>query len=420
MNKYYSKYVPILLLFLITLLSSQNIIDGIAAIVEDRVILKSEVQQYASMQAQRMQIKNRSKYNNLLNNSLNQLINNKLILEQAEIDTIEIEERRVDKMLNQQINRMVSQAGGEEALEERFGKSIREIKQDNRSLIRERLIMQKYRQMNLKDIHISRREIENFYKQYKDSIGKIPPAYTFGQILIKPQAEKSEVQDIKNKADSIYKLIKNGASFNKLAKKYSDDKGTAKYGGDLGYTKRGSLVDNYEKAAFSMEEGEIKGPIKTQFGFHIIKLEDKKGEKVRTRHILFKVGKTRKNWDKARKKTQNIREKLLNNEISFDSAAVKYSDFKNADVNKGIVNKVQKNEIKNQSYLETLDTLKKGEISPVFKNDRGYNILKLIDIHDNKWSTVKKYALNQKKQKKYQKLIKDLKDKFSIKKYGIR
>jgi len=420
MNKYYSKYIPILLLFLITLLSSQNIIDGIAAIVEDRVILKSEVQQYASMQAQRRQIKNRSKYNNLLNNSLNQLINNKLILEQAEIDTIEIEERRVDKMLNQQINRMVSQAGGEEALEERFGKSIREIKQDNRSLIRERLIMQKYRQMNLKDIHISRREIENFYKQYKDSIGKIPPAYTFGQILIKPQAEKGEVQDIKNKADSIYKLIKNGASFNKLAKKYSDDKGTAKYGGDLGYTKRGSLVDNYEKAAFSMEEGEIKGPIKTQFGFHIIKLEDKKGEKVRTRHILFKVGKTRKNWDKARKKTQNIREKLLNNEISFDSAAVKYSDFKNADVNKGIVNKVQKNEIKNQSYLETLDTLKKGEISPVFKNDRGYNILKLIDIHDNKWSTVKKYALNQKKQKKYQKLIKDLKDKFSIKKYGIR
>jgi peptidyl-prolyl cis-trans isomerase SurA len=367
-----------------------------------------------------MGINNPDQFKQLLDNSLEQLINNKLILKQAEIDTIVVEDRRIDQMLQQRLDNLIAQAGGESRLEDEFGKSIFQIKEDYRPRIREQLIIQKYQQQKLMDVTITRREVENFYEEYKDSIGTIPPSYTFGQILIKVESGKPELQEIKSRADSVYRLLENGADFDKMAKKYSEDPATAKFGGDLGYTKRGSFVQEFERKAFSMNEGEISKPVKTQFGYHIIKLVDRKGEQVRTKHILFRIKKSKKNYQEARQKAKKVRNLIVNNKIPFDSAAVQYSDYKDVYVNRGIVNRVPKDEIQNPDIANTLDTLEVGEVSGVFQTDMGYNIIKLINIHDDKWVRIKEYALNMKKQKEYMDHINKLKDKFYVKKYGFK
>lgn len=415
-----AKRLGIVLLLVTSLLFPEQIIDGVAAVVSDMIVLKSEVQQYALIQAQQMGIQNSNKLDKLLENSLDQLISNKLILKQAEIDTIEVQDRRVDQMLDQQINNLISQAGGEARLEEEFDKSIFQIKEDYRPRIQERLIIQKYQQQKLTGVTVTRREVQNFYDQYKDSIGTIPPSYTFGQILIKVESGKQELSEVKAKADSVYQLIEEGANFQEMSKKYSEDPATAKFGGDLGYTKRGSFVQEFERKAFSMEEESISKPVKTQFGYHIIKLVDRKGEKVRTRHILFTVKKSNKNYQKAKQESQKVRNMIVNNETSFDSAAVQYSDYKDAYVNRGIVNRLPKNKIQNPDIVNTLDTLEVGEVSSVFQNDMGYNLIKLINVHDDKWVRIKEYALNMKKQREYQEHINKLRDKFYVKKYGVR
>jgi len=414
------KRIFILSFLLINILFPEEIIDGIAAVVSDKIILKSEVQQYALIQAQQMGINNPDQFKQLLDNSLEQLINNKLILKQAEIDTIVVEDRRIDQMLQQRLDNLIAQAGGESRLEDEFGKSIFQIKEDYRPRIKEQLIIQKYQQQKLMDVTITRREVENFYQEYKDSIGTIPPSYTFGQILIKVESGKQELHEIKSRADSVYRLLKNGADFEKMAKKYSEDPATAKYGGDLGYTKRGSFVQEFERKAFSMNEGEISKPVKTQFGYHIIKLVDRKGEQVRTKHILFRIKKSKKNYQEARQKAKKIRNLIVNNRIPFDSAAVKYSDYKDVYVNRGIVNRIPKDEIQNPDIVNTLDTLEVGEVSGLFQTDMGYNIIKLINVHDDKWVRIKEYALNMKKQKEYMEHINKLKDKFYVKKYGFK
>ncbi|MCF7885685.1 MAG: peptidylprolyl isomerase [Candidatus Marinimicrobia bacterium] len=414
------KRLIIILFLIISNLFSQQVIDGIAAIVSDQIILKSEVQQYALIQAQQMGIQNRDRFEKLINNSLEQLISNKLILKQAQIDTIEAEDRRVDQMLDQRIENLKSQAGGEAALEQEFGKSIFQIKEDYRPRIREQIIIQKYQQQELSNVSITRREVENFYKEYKDSIGTIPPSYTFGQILIEVKSGTQEISQVKEKADSIYNLLQKGADFEELAKKYSEDPATSEYGGDLGYTQRGNFVQRFEKTAFSMQEGNISPPVRTQFGYHIIKLVDRKGEKVHTKHILFKLKKSQKNYQESLEKAEKVRNMIVNNKISFDSAAVEFSDYKDVYVNRGIVNRVPKDEINNPDIVNTLDTLEIGEVSSVFRNDMGYNIIKLIDVHDDKWSRIKEYALNIKKQKRYQEHINELRQKFYINKYGVR
>ena len=205
-----------------------------------------------------------------------------------------------------------------------------------------------------------------------------------------------------------------------MAKKFSEDPATAEFGGDLGYTERGSFVKEFERKAFSMEEGKVSKPVKTQFGYHIIKLVDRRGEKVRTKHILFQVKKSKKNFQAARKKARKVRNLIVQEKMSFDSAAVLYSDYEDAYVNRGIVNRVPKQEIQNQDIVNTLDTLDIGEVSSVFLNDMGYNIIKLINVHEDKWAKIKEFALNMKKQKKYQEHINELKDKFHVEIYGLR
>ncbi len=395
----------------------QEVIDGIAAIVGDHVILRSEVEQYARMTANQYQInpfRNKKQFEELKQQSLQQLIDEKILLEQAKIESIEVKDRNIEATLEQQMQSMISRAGSEKKVIEIMGKSLPEIKKEYREIVRNRMIVQSLQQQKFMDINITRREIDQFKEEYKDSIPDVPPSLDFSHILISPKIGENETSEAKELIDSLYQLIKDGADFGKLAMKYSEDPNSAKRGGELGFIKRGNLVKSFEETAFSLKKGEISEVVKSSFGYHIIQMIERKGEKINVRHILIQEKISNANIDEARKKAFAIRKKIMNDQIPFDSAAVKYSDDVDLEKTKGRIRRIPKNKIENPEFVKVLDTLEKNQISDVFKTDQGFHIIRLNNIYDDTYPTIKNWALELKKQKYYQNWVKSLRDNFNI------
>ncbi len=395
----------------------QEVIDGIAAIVGEHVILKSDVEQYARMSASQFKInpyRNPEQFEILKNQSLQNLIDEKILLEQAKIESIEVKDRNVEAMLEQQMQGMITQAGGEEKVVEIMGKPVSEIRKEYRDVVRNRLVVQNLQQSKFMDITISRREVEQFKKEYKDSIPDIPPSLDFSHILIKPKPSEDEDNEAIQLIDSLYQLVKSGEPFGELAMEYSQDYNSAKNGGELGFIERGNLVKSFEEAAFKLEPGEISDVIKSVFGYHIIQLIDRKGEKINVRHILIQEKISDKNIDTAREKALEIREKIESGEIVFDSAAVKYSDDVDLEKTKGRIRRIPRNQIENPEFVDVLDTLDIGQISDVFRTEQGFHIIRLNNIYDDSYNTVRNWAKEMKKQEVYEQWVESLRDNFTI------
>eukprot|EP01156_Anaeramoeba_ignava_P010159 Anaeramoba_ignava/a478997_10.p2 GENE.a478997_10~~a478997_10.p2 ORF type:complete len:418 (+),score=67.06 a478997_10:2868-4121(+) len=408
----------LILTLLITLITfGQEIIDGIAAIVGEHVILKSDVEQYARMTANQYRINpytNPEGFQKLKEQSLQSLIDEKILLEQAKIESIEVKDRDVEAMLEQQMQAMVAQAGGEDKVVEIMGKSLPEVKREYRDVVRNRLIVQNLQQTKFANVTISRREIDKFKEEYSDSLPEVPPSLDFTHILIKPKTGEDESSVAKKLIDSLYQAIQDGADFGQLAQKYSQDYASAKNGGELGYIERGNLVKSFEEAAFKLDKGEISDVVKSVFGYHIIQMLERKGEKINVRHILIKEEISDKNIEDARDKAFKIYEDIKNGDISFDSAAVKYSDDVDLGKTAGRIRRIPKNQIENPEFISVLDKLEIGEMSEVFKTDQGYHIIRLNNIYDDTYLTIKRWALELKKQDYYKNWVESLRKNFTI------
>jgi len=166
--------------------------------------------------------------------------------------------------------------------------------------------------------------------------------------------------------------------------------------------------------AFSLEKNEISKVVKTEFGYHIIQLLDRKGENINVRHVLIKPVVSENNIKSIEQLASSVYEKLLNNTISFDSAAVLYSDDPDVKINKGRIQRISKNQIQQQEFLAVLDTIKIGNISSVFKTDIGYHILKLNELYDDSWATIEQWALEYKKSNLYEEWVRQLRSEFNI------
>jgi len=409
------RYVFLLLTFIT--IYSQELIDGIAAIVDDNIILYSEVEQLARLNASQMGINpevNKEKYQKLRELALNALIEDKILVEQAKIESIEVSDREVEEMLNQKIEQIIKQAGSQQKAENLLGGPLNKIKRDYRPIIKNMILVQKLKSKKFQNITLTRQEVEKFYETYKDSIPEIPPTLDFSHILIEIRPGNKENQEALSLIDSLRELILNGHDFSELAKKYSDDPATAPYGGDLGFIQRGDFITSFEEAAFSLEPDEVSDIIKTELGYHIIQLVDRKGEKIRVRHILIKPKISQENIEQARMKIYKIKKMIENKEISFDSAAYKYSDDPDAKINFGRIERIPKNQIKQKEFITILDTLKVDEISEPFRTEMGFHILKLNGVYNDMWITLEQYALQLKQMNLYLKWIEELKKNFYI------
>jgi peptidyl-prolyl cis-trans isomerase SurA len=410
--------ITIIILINTSSLFAQQFADGIAAIIGKEIVLKSEVDQMVRSYAVQNKI-------NLSNDAValsriqsevfERLIEQKVLLVKAVEDTITADDRDVDQRVEQHIKYMIGQVGSEEKLEEAFNNPIKKIRRDLRKETADRLKVDMLRRTKFGNVKVSRREVENFYSAYKDSMGEVKETVDISHILKQIKPSDDSKTEAKDKLSKIIEMIQNGESFEELAKRYSQDPGSASRSGDLGFTKRGDFVKEFEEVAFALSEGEISGIVESQFGFHIIKLIEKRGEKIRTQHILMQVQPTTNDAKNSYDELEKIRIQILDG-ADFEKMAISNSDDENVYKDNGNLGLFEADDLKIPEFKAELEKLEVDEISLPFQTQYGYHIVKLNNRNkkrkitlENDWEQISGMALNLKIDKEYKKWIEVLK-----------
>ncbi len=405
-------------LFLLSFVYSNDnqAIDGVAAIIEEHIVLKSDLAQMLNMsiiQNKLDPLKDVEKVERLERSILESMVDQKIILKKAEIDSVSVEESEVDLALDQQIQMLISQAGGEEKAEEALGQTLKSFRREFWYEMRDRLLSEKYQQQLINSVKVTRLDVLDFYNTYKDSLPTLPLKANIRHCLIKvkpsEKAKKSSILFL----NSLKERLKKGESFGDLAEKYSEDPGSRSNGGKLGWVERGSLVKSFETAAFTAPINQVTEPIESEFGFHLIETLQKKGDKILVRHILNIPERTEEdnalffNFAKTLHKDSI---KTLNDFIAF---AKKYSEDKSTYKVGGNLGWVDPNNFSIPEIGLAIKYIKPGECSPPINSNEGYHLIWVEDfkkggkpnLHDH-WFDIENMSLNKKKMDWYQDWIK--------------
>ncbi|NUN68658.1 MAG: peptidylprolyl isomerase [Bacteroidetes bacterium] len=360
----------------ITFLSAQQSLDRIIAVVDREVITESDL----NFTVQQLAMQNRldPKSRELRERVLDGMINDKLVLAQAIEDSVIVTDEEVTERLEQQISRMVYQVGGQEKLEEAYGMTVNRMKRDFqfRELIRKQMLVQKIQQQRQMQLTVSRREVEEFFTTYKDSIPPVPMEYELSHIYVEPKPDSLTLKATVARIQAIADSIKAGGDFALFAKRYSSD-GSADQGGDLGFARRGSFVKEFEEVAFTLSVNEVSKPVKTQFGYHIIQLVERRGDAVRTRHILFPLEMSQANDDSAVALLGRLRAEALKGESFGFLARMNSEDPDTKDIG-GDLGRVSAEQL-DPAFADFVKSAKAGDISEPRKltvqNKYGYHII---------------------------------------------
>ncbi|HEY9167265.1 MAG TPA: peptidylprolyl isomerase [Candidatus Kryptonia bacterium] len=353
------------------------VLDRIVAVVGNEVILKSELDYQVQLAAYQSRLNPSDP--SLRTRVLEAMIDDKLILAQAILDSVSVTDDEVNKQLNSRIQNLVRQLGSESALEQQYGMSINKIRNEYRSEMRKQLIIQKLKEQKFGDLKVSALDVKNFYETYKDSLATVPDQLTLSHIFMVPKPSSRAREQAYSSAKSILDSLRAGSDFAALAKKYSQDPGSASSGGDLGWAKRGQFVPEFEHAAFGMKPGEISDIVETQFGFHIIQVLDRRGDMIHVRHILIQIPHLAADDDSVVVVLDTLRARAMRGE-NFAALAREYSQDQDTRDIGGDLGTVDTSQLE-PSFRATVDTLKAGDISfpakVVFGNSYGYHIVYL-------------------------------------------
>ena len=418
-------YIIYIILFLSFIEAQQEILlDRVASVVENKIVLMSDVVLAANAVAAQQKINpntNPSAYQKILESSRESMIEQLLIIEMAEQDSVEILDKDIDKALNQQIDNIIAQTGSKELAEEALGKKISDFKRSYRDDMKGKLLAEKYTSSLTTSISVSRGDVIDFFSVYKDSIPSFPTLYKTHHILleIKPSKE-SEEKSFKKALDIKNKII-NGLSFDDAAKLYSSDPGSKNQGGNLGYVPRGTFVKEFDKVVFTVDKNILTNPIKTQYGHHLIEVLERTGEKVLARHILIRTETT----DTDKKITYDSINNIKNNINNFDDfyeAAANFSDDKTSNSNGGFLGMIDLEYYQVPELKKEISNIKLKTVSSPIKTDFGYHLIWVDEIKEGgipslekNWLDLEEMALNKKKSDWYQNWINKIKSQFYIK-----
>jgi len=408
----------LIIYFIFSVCFSQGRVDGVAAIVGKNAILHSDVLQQAQFVAMDRQIDPSKKphlFEKIYLSTLNNNINQYAVLDVAAKDTnIVISNDEVDRALNQQIDDFIFKAGSEELFLEIAGMSMRQIRADYWQDIRDMMIVEKFQYSKIQNIDVSRIEVLQFYSSFKDSIPSSPEKYSFSIIEIPFSAsEKSDTIAVDFLRELRGQILSNVVSFDSIAQIYSQDPGSAPTGGYLGFTPRGALVKEYEEVAYSMDVGEISDPVKSEFGYHLIRLLDRQGEKISTQHILRTTVFSDEDKTQIYKSIYDIYTQTAGNAPLFDSLSTVYSKkHKNSS---GKYSDFPTSRIPNY-ILAQLELLIFDELSQPVKVEGGYLLVyfykhqkELVPDVDSSWDLIYKYAKQKKQNTFFTEWINDIK-----------
>ncbi|MBU1009551.1 MAG: peptidylprolyl isomerase [Bacteroidetes bacterium] len=411
----------LLVLLLLPLLAKpvfaqQNqIIDQVVAIVGKNVILQSDIEnQYIQYRLQRG-ISGGAQ--TIRCQILEDLLFQKLMLNQAEIDSITVTPEQIEQEMERRLRYFTSELGSQEKLEQYYNKSILEIKNELRLLVQDQMLVDQVQNGIMSKVQVTPSEIKAYFKSLpKDSIPMITTEYEVAQIMKKPPISVDEKLQVKEKLHELRKRILEGERFSTLAILYSEDPGSAKKGGELGLYGRGELYPEFEAVAFKLKDGEVSEIVETEAGFHIIQLIERRGDYVNVRHILLAPKVSPEALERAYTELDSIAKQIRRGDITFDAAVEKYSEEPNKLTGGLLLNPYNGSTRFEASQLDQqvsflVDKMAVGELSdPVpMKTEDGKDAYRLLmvktktephqaNLRDD-YSRVQEWALQAKKQK---------------------
>jgi len=373
----------ILFLFSFPGIKAQFIIDRVVAVVGDFTILQSDIeQQYLQYRAQGQTVPDMKCL------IFQQFLEEKLLLNQAKIDSVVVSESNVEAQLDQRLQVFINQIGSPEELEAYFNKTILQIKDDFREMIRNQMLTNEIQRGITDNVKITPSEVKAFFNSIpKDSIPSIDAQVELEQIVVYPKLDEGAIYEVREKLLDLRKRITEGESFETLAILYSAD-GSASNGGEIGYMGKGELDPEYAKVAFSLKKGQVSKIVESQFGYHLIQLIDRKDDRVNTRHILMNPRITAEARKKATARLDSILLLVRSDTLSFGMAARMYSEDKNTSLSKGlVVNPYNNSSLFEMKQLDAKDYLvvrdmKVGEISNPYEtvDENGKTLYKTVRL----------------------------------------
>lgn len=319
-------------LMVVQVLSAQVTVEGIAAVVGNNIILKSDIeQQILQYQAQGLDVDTAMR-----TQVIEDLLFQKLMLHKAELDSVEVAENEVLNEIDSRLNNFIMQLGGEQQLEQYFDKKIYEIKEEMYEPIEHSLIIQRVRYDITSSVKITPAEVRiHFAKFHVDSLPEINETVEVAQILKLPPPSEEAIKETKNKLKKLKERVLKGESFSTLAILYSEDPGSSRNGGLYNGIKRGMFVKEFEAVMFSLEHGEISEVFQTEYGYHIVQMEERRGDEVDIRHILMSPKISPIDLNYAKEILSEVRDSILDSDLTFEMATTRHSDDKMTKFNGG-------------------------------------------------------------------------------------
>ncbi len=384
-------FKTLLLLFLlctqVKVYAQDNVIDEVVWIVGDQAILKSDVEE-ERLNAQY----NGTKFDGDPYCVIpEQIAIQKLYLHQAAIDSVEVTDSEVLQQVEWQINNIIRQIGSKEKMEEYFNKTYTQIRETMRESTRDGLIVQKMQRKLVGEIKITPAEVRRYFKELpQDSVPYVPTQVEVQIITQEPKIPVSEIEDVKKRLREYTDRINSGETpFSSLAILYSEDPGSARRGGELGFMGKGELLPEFAAVAFNLQDPKkVSKIVETEYGFHIIQLIEKRGDRINCRHILLKPKVGDKELEVAIHRLDSIAGDIRKSKFTFDQAASVISQDKDTRNNNGLMpnsktstSRFEMDQLP-QEVAKTVDKMNVGEVSKAFTmvNEKGKQVCAIVKL----------------------------------------
>lgn len=365
------------------------LIDRVIAKVGNETILLSDIESQYGFAVQQSGFADPSVKCEIMDG----LIGQKLIVHHAKLDSVIVSPEEVESNLDFRISQVLRQMNGdEEFFEQYYGMTVATMRGNLREDLEQQLLAERMQQTLLNQVTITPREVKEFFHSIPtDSLPYLNAEVELAEIVINPKVNSDEKAKALKKVLEIRQRILDGADFGSEAQTYSDDPGSGAQGGNLGFAERGTFVPEFEATAYGLEKGELSEPVETEFGYHIMELLERRGNKINIRHILVKPEITDADQEKARTELDSVKAQIQRNEITFQAAVKKYSYDKIPSFNN---NGMLQNPNTGKTTFETaelpseiffaVEDLEAGDITdsmeyPLPTGETYYRIIKILD-----------------------------------------
>ncbi|MAY82561.1 MAG: peptidylprolyl isomerase [Flavobacteriales bacterium] len=386
--KYIAKSVLICSLFAISFsISAQKkvVLDEVIGVVGNEIVTKFEVEtKFNSLNQSGAVITDNSRCE-----VLEEVLFTKMLLNQAKVDSLEVTDDQVEAEMNRRLRHFIAQLGSEERMEEVYGESISDIKNRMRDALFENLMVQSMQGELTSDVNVTPAEVEEFYNRIPtDSLPLIDAEVEIAQIIKYAPISREAKQAAKSRLREFKERVENGEKFSTLAVLYSEDKASAVRGGEIGFVGRAEVEAEFGAAAFKLKAGQVSPIVETRYGFHILQLIERRGDRVNVRHILIRPQMDAVGLEKARSELDSIADLINEGSLTFEQAAKKFTDDEDSRNNGGLlINPYDASSMIPMDNLDpslflVIDNLEEGEMSEIVQlaepgGKAGFKLVKL-------------------------------------------